>query len=431
MSKRVAFHTLGCKVNQYDTDAVWAMFKKHGYQVVDFADEADVYIINTCTVTNIGDRKSRQMIRRAHRRNQDAKIVVMGCFAQTSPEKAADIEGVNLVVGTDDRKNIVELVEGLDHRGQKSLVRQIFEVREFEELPVLEFQGKARATLKIQDGCNEFCSYCKVPFARGKSRSRRPENILAQVKGIVEQGYQEIVLTGVHLGAYGKDLKPTLELIDIVQAITEISGVSRVRISSIDPHEIDERFLKTVAENPKICRHLHIPLQSGCDQILKSMRRKYTTDEYQAIVDKARQIIPGVAITCDVIVGFPGESQEAFSDTCRFIERIGFSRLHVFPYSPRDNTPAAKMPRQVRKREKDSRSHALTEVSKKLAKRFHQQFVDSRVVVLVEQVANGMGEGFTDNYIRARFDASPEDVGKLVEVLVTSADDEGIEGNLQ
>src|SRR5690554_3623216 len=243
MSKKVAVHTLGCKVNQYDSDAVIAQFKARDYQVVDFKEQADVYIINTCTVTNMGDRKSRQMIRRAHRQNPDSKIVVMGCFAQTSPEEASGIEGVNLVVGTDDRSRVAELVEHLTPNETKSLVHRIFDVTEFEELPVVQFEGKTRAALKIQDGCNEFCSYCKVPFARGKSRSRQPSNVLKQVQGIVDQGYQEIVLTGVHLGAYGRDLTPSSSLGQIVQSISEVPGVSRVRISSIDPDKIDREFL--------------------------------------------------------------------------------------------------------------------------------------------------------------------------------------------
>ena len=288
--KTVAFHTLGCKVNQYDTEAIATQFIEAGYEIVDFDQPADVFVINTCTVTNMSDRKSRQMIRRASRNNPQAKIVVVGCFAQTAPEEVQAIPGVNLVVGTNDRGQIVQLVEKLDLDEGYSLVGEIFQVDDFEEMSVTSFQGRTRAFLKIQDGCNQFCSYCKVPYARGKSRSRKSENIKEEVNNIVSQGYREIVLTGVHLGGYGSDLQPASSLAKITELISHIPGVQRVRISSVDPNEIDQHLLELLANNPHVCRHLHIPLQSGSDTILEKMRRKYRTTDYLQIV-KARELV--------------------------------------------------------------------------------------------------------------------------------------------
>ncbi len=431
--KRVAFHTLGCKVNQYDTDAIAAKFKAHGYQLTEFDDpSADVYVINTCTVTNTSDRKSRQMIRRAHKTNERAKIVVVGCFAQTSPEQASAISGVSLVVGTEDRGRIVDLLDTLDSEKPHSVVENLGPTMEFEELPVVEFEGKTRGFLKIQDGCNQFCSYCKVPYARGLSRSRTKQNVLEQVRQITDQRYPEIVLTGVHLGGYGRDLNPEYSLSRIIHDITELDGVTRVRIGSVDPNEIDSRLLDLVANNPKVCRHLHIPLQSGSDIILTQMRRKYLTRDFQAVVDRIRNQVATVGLTTDVIVGFPGETEQLFSETYDFIRNIGFSRLHVFKYSPRAGTKAASFTGQVSSEEKDQRSAALLKLSDMMADTFHQQFMGKTVDVLVEQADQECAVGLTGEYVRVsiptNLKSSPEWVGDIISVKINQTDCSGIAG---
>ncbi|NLM26450.1 MAG: tRNA (N(6)-L-threonylcarbamoyladenosine(37)-C(2))-methylthiotransferase MtaB [Firmicutes bacterium] len=431
--KTVAFHTLGCKVNQYDTEAIATQFIEAGYEIVDFDQPADVFVINTCTVTNMSDRKSRQMIRRASRNNPQAKIVVVGCFAQTAPEEVQAIPGVNLVVGTNDRGQIVQLVEKLDLDEGYSLVGEIFQVDDFEEMSVTSFQGRTRAFLKIQDGCNQFCSYCKVPYARGKSRSRKSENIKEEVNNIVSQGYREIVLTGVHLGGYGSDLQPASSLAKITELISHIPGVQRVRISSVDPNEIDQHLLELLANNPHVCRHLHIPLQSGSDTILEKMRRKYRTTDYLQIVEKARELVPNIALTTDVIVGFPGESDELFQETYDFIKSIGFAKLHVFKYSPRTGTPAASFPEQVSNVDKERRSHQLIQLSDEMAFQFHQQFLGEIVEVLVEGQESDTVTGFTDNYLRVTGSftkISEELVGQLVKVKINSVDAHQLTGIL-
>lgn len=324
-AKRLAVTTLGCKVNQYDTDSVVTQFLDAGYRVVDFQDVADVYLINTCTVTNLGDRKSRQMIRRAHKRNPNAKVVVMGCLAQTAPEDVAALEGVTLVVGTDGRSRILEQVEALGQGEQRSLVDDIFQVSEFEDLPSLDFSGRTRATLKIQDGCDQFCTYCRVPFARGPSRSRAPESVLEQAEQIISLGYKEIVLTGIHLGLYGADLVPPLTLAAIAGKIADIQGLLRLRISSVDPHEVTEELIELAAGHPAVCRHLHIPLQSGSDAVLKRMKRSYTSRQFLDVVDTLRAKVPGIAITTDIMVGFPGETEADFLETLE----VEIGRAHV------------------------------------------------------------------------------------------------------
>ena len=291
-AKRLAVATLGCKVNQYDTDAVTTQFLAAGYELVDFREPADVYLINTCTVTNLGDKKSRQMIRRAHRLNPQAQVVVMGCLAQTAPGEVAELEGVSLVVGTDGRDNIVEELERLAEGAKKTLVEDIFQVTEFEDLPALGFSGRTRAALKIQDGCNQFCTYCRVPFARGRSRSRSAESVMQQVEMLVEQGYKEIVLTGIHLGLYGADLDPALTLAQIARRVADYPGLLRLRISSVDPHEITDELIDLFSSHPVVCRHVHIPLQSGSDRILERMRRNYTSGQFREIVRRLREQVP-------------------------------------------------------------------------------------------------------------------------------------------
>ncbi|MFS8580317.1 MAG: tRNA (N(6)-L-threonylcarbamoyladenosine(37)-C(2))-methylthiotransferase MtaB, partial [Novibacillus thermophilus] len=337
----VAFHTLGCKVNHYETDTMWQLFKKAGYERVDFDDKADVYVINTCTVTNTGDKKSRQVIRRAVRRNPDAVIAVTGCYAQTSPDEIVAIPGVDVVVGTQGRDKLLEHIEEhLQTREPVNAVKNIMKNREFEELDVPAYSERTRASLKIQEGCNNFCTFCIIPWARGLMRSRKPENVLKQARELVSAGYREIVLTGIHTGGYGEDFDD-YKLADLLWDLDKIEGLKRIRISSIEASQIDERVLDVLNESDKMCRHLHIPIQAGDDAVLKRMRRKYTVAEYREKIEKIREALPNLAITTDVIVGFPGETEEMFANTYRVIEELQFAELHVFPYSKRSGTPAA------------------------------------------------------------------------------------------
>ncbi|GAB6934269.1 tRNA (N(6)-L-threonylcarbamoyladenosine(37)-C(2))-methylthiotransferase MtaB [Calditerricola yamamurae] len=431
----VAFHTLGCKVNHYETEAVWNLFKQAGYRRVDFNDEADVYVINTCTVTNTGDKKSRQVIRRAVRRNPDAVIAVMGCYAQTSPAEVMSIPGVDIVIGTQDRDKILEYVERYQaERKPINAVRNIMKTRIFEELDVPDFTDRTRAFLKIQDGCNNFCTFCIIPWARGLLRSRKPESVLAQARQLVEQGYKEIVLTGIHTAGYGEDLED-YSFAQLLADLVQIDGLKRLRISSIEASQVTDEVIAVIQSSEKLCRHLHIPLQSGDDEILKRMRRKYTTAEYRAKIERIREALPGVAITTDVIVGFPGETDAHFENTYRFIEEIGFAELHVFPYSKRNGTPAARMPDQVPEAVKKERVDRLIELSNRLSLAYAQQFVGDVLDVIPEHPvrdlpASGLYVGHTDNYLKVVFPADPSLVGKMCKVRIDEAGPDECKGTL-
>lgn len=431
-AKRLAVATLGCKVNQYDTDAVVTQFLEAGYTLVDFREPADVYLINTCTVTNLGDRKSRQMIRRAHRSNPGAKVVVMGCLAQTTPEEVAELEGVALVVGTDGRHRILEELERLDEGEQRTLVDDIFQVTEFEDLPALGFTGRTRAALKIQDGCNQFCTYCRVPFARGRSRSRARESVLQQVEQLVAQGYKEIVLTGIHLGLYGADFDPPLNLAQISREVADFPGLLRLRISSVDPHEITSELIELLESHPVVCRHVHIPLQSGSDSVLERMRRNYTSGDFRLIVEELRRRIPEIAITTDIMVGFPGETEEDFQRTLELTREVAFSKIHVFQYSPRAGTRAARFPDQIPAELKESRSQRLIELGDTLSAQFHSSFVGKTVEVLVEQMEGERVWGHTDNYLKVVFSvpSGVDLVGQIVPVKITAAATEEVQGEM-
>lgn len=427
--KTVAFHTLGCKVNAYETEAIWQMFKKADYKRVEFEEEADVYVINTCTVTNTGDRKSRQMIRRAIRRNPDAVIAVTGCYAQTSPAEVAAIPGVDVVVGTQGREKLIDYVEQyMREREPINAVGNIMKQRKFEELDVPTFSDQTRAYLKIQEGCNNFCTFCIIPWAKGLSRSRQPENVLKQARQLVDAGYKEIVLTGIHTGGYGDDFED-YKLADLLWDLDKIEGLKRIRISSIEASQIDDRVIEVLNASEKMCRHLHIPLQAGDDAVLKRMRRKYTTEEYREKIMKLHEAMPDVAITTDVIVGFPGETEEQFERGYRFIEDLKMYQLHVFPYSKRTGTPAARMPDQVPEEVKHERVRKLIELSKRLTVEYAQRFVGEVVEVIPEQPFkedpdSGLYMGYSDNYLQVVFPADPEWVGKVCRVKIDRVDPE-------
>lgn len=422
----VAFYTLGCKVNFYDTEAVWQLFKNAGYEQVDFEQTADVYLINTCTVTNTGDKKSRQIIRRAVRRNPDAVIAVTGCYAQTSPAEIMAIPGVDLVIGTQDREKLMTFIEDIQNdRKPVNAVRNIMKTREFEELDVPDFAERTRAFLKIQEGCNNFCTFCIIPWSRGLSRSRKPESVLNQARQLVESGYKEIVLTGIHTGGYGDDLE-NYRLADLLTDLDKIDGLERIRISSIEASQIDEKVIAILNSSPKMCRHLHIPLQAGDDDILKRMRRKYTTAEFAEKIRLIQEAMPGVAITTDVIVGFPGETKEQFENGYRFMEAMNFAEMHVFPYSKRTGTPAARMDEQVDEEVKHERVHQLIDLSERMQAAYGREWVGRELDVIPEREAKGaegtgLVSGYTDNYIQVVFNGEPSLIGKLCRVKITDS----------
>ncbi|MBB6636213.1 tRNA (N(6)-L-threonylcarbamoyladenosine(37)-C(2))-methylthiotransferase MtaB [Cohnella thailandensis] len=423
----VAFYTLGCKVNFYDTEAMWQLFKKEGYEQVDFeTTTADVYVINTCTVTNTGDKKSRQIIRRAVRRNPDAVIAVTGCYAQTSPAEIMAIPGVDLVVGTQDRDKLMSFISDIQRdRKPVNAVRNIMKTREFEELDVPAFADRTRAFLKIQEGCNNFCTFCIIPWSRGLSRSRAPESVLSQARQLVAAGYQEIVLTGIHTGGYGDDLEG-YRLANLLEDLDKIEGLERIRISSIEASQIDDEMIRVLNGSKKMCRHLHIPLQAGDDAILKRMRRKYTTEEFAGKIARIKEAMPGVAITTDVIVGFPGETEEQYENGYRFMERIGFSEMHVFPYSKRTGTPASRMDEQVDEEVKHARVHRLIELSERLQGEYSRHWVGEELEVIPERVTKGEDgkvrlAGYSDNYLSVEFEGDESMYRKRCLVRVTES----------
>ncbi|WP_027365407.1 tRNA (N(6)-L-threonylcarbamoyladenosine(37)-C(2))-methylthiotransferase MtaB [Desulfotruncus alcoholivorax] len=432
--KKVAVTTLGCKVNQYESAALEELFRRRGYQIVDFGEVADVYVINTCTVTHLGDRKSRQMIRRANKTNPDAVVVATGCYAQTAPDEVLEVEGVDLVVGAGNRAGIVDLVESAVKGDKVKAVGDILKCHDFEELPGEDCQGRVRAYLKIQEGCENFCSYCIVPYARGPLRSRQPENVLAAANNLVQRGFKEIVLTGIHTGAYGRDRQDKYSLVRLMEKLASVSGIARIRLSSIEPNDITTELLELIASGPPFCRHLHIPLQSGDDTVLAKMRRRYNTVFYKKMVEEARNMVAGLGVTTDVMVGFPGEEEENFNNTYSLIKELNFSGLHVFKYSPRRGTPAAGFPHQVDPAVKEKRSRALIALGESLARSFAAGHLGQTVEVLAEQALRGekesLWEGLTDNYIRVVFPGETELQGRIINIYAEKISGAGIMGRI-
>ena len=422
----VAFHTLGCKVNHYETEAIWQLFKQEGYERVDFESISDVYIINTCTVTNTGDKKSRQVIRRAVRKNPDAVICVTGCYAQTSPAEIMAIPGVDVVVGTQDRIKMLDYIEQYKLERQPiNGVGNIMKSRIYEELDVPSFTDRTRASLKIQEGCNNFCTFCIIPWARGLMRSRDPKEVIRQAQQLVDAGYQEIVLTGIHTGGYGEDMKD-YNLAQLLRDLEAVKGLKRLRISSIEASQITDEVIEVIKHSPIVVRHLHIPLQSGSNSVLKRMRRKYTMEFFGERLERLKEVLPGLAVTSDVIVGFPGETEQEFMETYNFINDHKFSELHVFPYSKRTGTPAARMEDQVDEEVKNDRVHRLISLSDQLAKEYASRFEGDVLEVIPEEVSKeeantGLLMGYTDNYMKVVFSGAEDLIGKIVKVKVTKA----------
>lgn len=420
----VAFQTLGCKVNHYETEAVWQLFKDAGYGRVDFADHADVYVVNTCTVTNTGDKKSRQVIRRAIRQNPDSVICVTGCYAQTSPAEIMAIPGVDVVVGTQDRHKMIGYIEQFrEERMPINAVGNIMKAKIYEELDVPAFTDRTRASLKIQEGCNNFCTFCIIPWARGLMRSRQPEDVLKQAQQLVDAGYKEIVLTGIHTGGYGEDLKD-YNLAKLLKALESVTGLERLRISSIEASQITDEVLDVLKESPIVVRHLHVPIQSASDTVLRRMRRKYTMAEFGERITRLKEVLPDCAITSDVIVGFPGETEDEFMETFNFINDHKFSELHVFPYSKRTGTPAAMMDDQVEEHIKEQRVARLIALSDQLAKEYASKYEGELLEIIPEEFseeAGGRLVGYTDNYLRVAIEGDESLIGQLVRVKIIKA----------
>lgn len=421
--RRVACVTLGCKVNQYDTEAMLGLFRRAGYLVVPFEEKADVYIVNTCTVTGRGASKSRQIIRQAVRRNPGAVVVVAGCYPQTAAEEVMAIPGVSVALGTQDRDRVVELVEQTRHSGPVNAVTDIREAGNFEETPVEEFSGRTRAPVKVQEGCGCYCTYCIIPFARGPVRSRLPESVRAEVCRLTGAGFREVVLTGIHLGSYGP---PPLD--ELVRGLLDIPGLVRIRLSSLEPRHVRPGLIDLMAGDPKVCRHLHLSLQSGSEQVLRRMGRRYSAAEYREKVAEIRRRIPEIGLTTDVMVGFPGETDAEFAESLDFVREIGFSRLHVFPYSPRAGTPAAGFPGQIPNRVKEERAAQMIKLGREISREYHLRLVGRQVEVLAE----AEDEGYTDTYVRVEFSrlAGLDPINRLVRVRVTGAASEGVSGQL-
>ena len=422
---KVAFLTLGCKVNSYETEAMQALLASAGATLVEFNEEADIYVVNTCSVTNMADRKSRQMLHRAKKKNPDAVVVAAGCYAQTADETAMKETGIDVVIGNNQKKHIVEILENY-MAGVENKRLEIGEETEYEDLSLDTQVEHTRAYIKIQDGCNQFCSYCIIPYARGRIRSRKPEDVVEEVKRLAANGYQEIVLTGIHLSSYGRTSYEKLTeesgqpLLSLIQQINAVEGIRRIRLGSLEPRIITEKFVKTLVTCEKVCPHFHLSLQSGSDTVLVRMNRKYTTEEYAKSVDILKKYYEAPAITTDIIVGFPQETEEEFSETMEFAKRIGFSKIHVFKYSRRKGTVADKMSGQVDEQVKNMRSEQLMALEAALGETYREQFFGKEETVLFEESTVVDGEvcqvGYNERYVRIAV-KTKEDLSNCIETV--------------
>jgi MiaB-like protein len=449
-NKTIATYTLGCKVNQYETNAVEEIFTQNGYTLTDFDDKSDIYIINTCTVTSMSDRKSRQVIRRAKKNNKDAIVVVMGCYAQNDPDAIIKIEDVNLVLGTKDKNKIFEEVQKISKHDKVVRVTNIMDELEFENLSVTSYTKNTRAFVKIQDGCDRYCSYCIIPYTRGRIRSRNISDIVREVQSLSDNGYKEVVLTGIHIASYGKDLKKSkdklipiidsqkddfiqadISLIDVIEEVSKIKNIHRVRIGSVEPIIISDDFLKRLAKIEKFCHHFHLSLQSGCDDTLKRMNRRYTTDEYRDAVLKIRQYFDSPAITTDIITGFPGETQEEFEKTYLYLSDINLYEMHIFPFSRRSGTKAYDMKNQIDNDTKHKRSEKLIALANKNKNDFEQNLIGKTFDVLFEQKEDEFYHGYTKNYVKIHVKSDKELSGKLIDVRINALENGILIGEIQ
>lgn len=438
--KSVALHNLGCKVNAYELDVMQQFLQKEGYEIVNFSQKADIYIINTCTVTNVADRKSRQMIHRAKKQNPDAIVVAVGCYVQTAAQQIETDPYIDLAIGNNRKKEIVSIVEEFLRRRENEKVKgeadrldktlsgmtipEIAMEKEYEEMQLSHTAEHTRAYIKIQDGCNQFCSYCVIPYARGRVRSRAPEHVLAEIETLAQAGYKEIVLTGIHLSSYGLDFKgesynsncEAAALLDLIEKIHAMDKITRIRLGSLEPRVVTEDFAQRLSKLPKVCPHFHLSLQSGSDTVLKRMNRRYTCEEFENGVKILRKYFDEPAVTTDVITGFPGETEEEFEETQEFLERIRFFEMHVFPYSRREGTVAASMPGQLTEKVKKDRSSVLLEMDRRHSLAYRKQHLGKEMEVLFEQTQEMEGEiyyvGHTRNYMKVAV-RSQEDLTNL------------------
>ncbi len=419
---RCCFITLGCRVNQYESDAMAELLREAGWEVTDDPSVSDLCIINTCTVTNIADRKSRQMISKAHRLNENAKLIACGCFTQRSPEEAKRLSGVDAVLGSADKNKIVEIAAALfenEHGEAEVLVRDVMREREFEELSATR-EGRTRAYLKIQDGCNMFCTYCAIPYARGAIRSRRLESVRNEAEKLNEEGYAEVVLTGIHLMSYGRDFGDGTNILDAVKCFDGLENIKRIRFGSLEPHMMTDEIISGLAANERICRQFHLALQSGSTTVLDRMKRGYTAEQFYALTVKLRAAFgEGLALTTDIIAGFPGETEEEHRETLAFMEKVGFSKVHIFPYSRRSGTKADGMSGQLTNAVKSERAKELIEKGRELEMRFLKTYIGSTVSVLIEENEGGKALGCTDTYAKVAV-GSHEEENTFVNVLIDS-----------
>ena len=421
----------GCKVNQYETNAMQQQFIKNNYEIVDNSNKADIYVVNTCSVTNIAERKSRQMLRRVKEINSNSILVVCGCYAQVAKEELEKIKEIDIILGINEKNNIVEIVENFIKQKNKTVEENVSDVsnqQEFLDFGDVTYTEKNRAVIKVQDGCNMFCTYCIIPYARGRIRSRKIENVVSEITKIAKQGIKEIVITGIHIASYGKDFdkiqNKKIRLIDLLEEINKIDGIERIRLGSLEPTIVDDEFAQRLSKLDKICDHFHLSLQSGCNDTLKRMNRKYTTKRYKESVDTLRRFYPNASFTTDVIVGFPGETEEEFNTTYEFLKEIDFYKIHVFKYSPRRGTVAEHMPNQIDGNIKEQRSNKLIMLSDENENKHNEQYLGKKVKVLFEEYENGYFKGHTTNYIVVKVKGNEKDnfVDNIYEIEIIKND---------
>ena len=414
MAKKVAFLTLGCKTNQYETNGMMQQFLDAGYEICNADEEPDIYIVNTCTVTNIADRKSRQSLRKV-KNKKDTIVIAVGCYAQVAKDTLQNMPEIDIILGNKEKKNIIKYIEDYEISKNKIVdVANINMQQDFDEYGCITYTEKARTTIKIQDGCNNFCSYCLIPYARGRVRSRNKENILEEARKIANKGIKEIVLTGIHIASYGKDFNEEYELVDLLEDLNKIEGIERIRLGSLEPTIITEEFVERLTKLDKICNHFHLSLQSGCDETLKRMNRKYTTKEFREVVKRLRNNIKDVNLTTDIIVGFPGETEEEFNTTYEFLKEIKFYKMHIFKYSKRDGTIAATMPNQIDGNIAEQRSKKLIELSERNQKEYEKKYAGKEVEVLFEEKQGEYWVGHTTNYMLVKYKSNQNLENKIL-----------------
>lgn len=427
-NKRVAFYTLGCKVNQYETESIKNQLIQKGYIETPFEEEADIYIVNSCTVTSVADRKTRNMLRRAKKLNPYSKVIVTGCYAQTNSKDLLEMEEIDYVVGNRYKKGIVNFIEDIEDIENRTLDRvkndNIFDEHEYTEYEFATLREMSRAYVKIQDGCNNFCSYCKIPFARGRSRSRKKENIIREIEKLVGEGFKEIILIGINLGAYGEDLPENIDFEDLLEEILKVPGVERVRIGSVYPDKISDRFIDLFKKYPNLMPHLHISLQSCDDTVLKMMRRKYGSDLIEERLLKLKNAVEKMEYTADIIVGFPGETEDMFLNSYKIIDKIGFSGIHIFQYSDRENTIASRLENKVDPKIKKERSDRLEHLKKIMAHREREKYIGKELDVLVEEKIGDFLFGYSENYLRVKFKGDESLLNRIQRVTINTIEKE-------